>query len=259
MTLQRHNIVMRKYRVGYYFCGECGLLQTETPYWLNEAYSDVIARSDTGLVTRNISLAVRLAAVLGVLIDPHASYADVGGGYGMLTRLMRDIGFDYYWSDPFCDNLFAKDFDAQSSGLTFRGITAFEVMEHIHDPMTFIRTHMEATGARTFIFSTQLFEGAEPPPDSWSYYVFPTGQHVTFYQRRTLDRMAAILGLSCYSSGFFHMLTSERVSPTAFRMLSSRASLLALPLLRARLRSRTIADSQAALEQIGLDSTPVAP
>lgn len=117
---------------------------------------------------------------------------------------------------------------------------------------------MQATGARTFIFSTQLFEGAEPPPESWPYYAFPTGQHVTFYQRRTLDRMAAILGLSCYSSGFFHMLTSERVSPTAFRLLSSRASLLALPFVRARLKSRTITDSRAALEQIGLHASPVA-
>ncbi|MDM9385348.1 hypothetical protein QUB80_32355 [Chlorogloeopsis sp. ULAP01] len=39
----------------YYFCEESGLLKTEKPYWLDEAYQEAIADTDTGLVRRNIS------------------------------------------------------------------------------------------------------------------------------------------------------------------------------------------------------------
>ena len=47
------HLVLKKYQVKYLVCGHCGLLQTETPYWLDEAYGEAIAGSDTGLVQRN--------------------------------------------------------------------------------------------------------------------------------------------------------------------------------------------------------------
>ena len=56
--------ILNKYRVSYYSCATCGLLQTEEPYWLDESYNDAIAVTDTGLVQRNISLASKLASAL---------------------------------------------------------------------------------------------------------------------------------------------------------------------------------------------------
>jgi hypothetical protein len=44
----RHT-VLRKYDVQYFQCGGCGFLQTETPYWLDEAYSSAIVTADTGI------------------------------------------------------------------------------------------------------------------------------------------------------------------------------------------------------------------
>ncbi len=41
-------------------------------------------------------------------MDPFLDYA---GGYGVFTRLMRDIGFDFYWHDPYTQNLFANGFE----------------------------------------------------------------------------------------------------------------------------------------------------
>lgn len=248
MVLSARHVVLRKYDVAYYYCHQCGLVSTEEPHWLEEAYDRVIADSDTGLVTRNIGLAIRLAAVLGILFDPRARYADVGGGYGMLTRLMRDMGFDYYWSDPYCDNILARGFEAEP-GTSFLAVSAFETMEHVHDPLTFISERMQAMRTRTFIFSTRLFEGAGPPPASWAYYSFATGQHVSLYQRRTLGFIARALGLRCYSSGLLHMFTDQEIPSLAFRVLASRAAVLTLPLLRTRLRSRTTSDSTLMLER----------
>ncbi|HET9908185.1 MAG TPA: hypothetical protein VFQ23_16155, partial [Anaerolineales bacterium] len=45
-------LVLKKHEVQYYACVNCGFIQTERPYWLEEAYSSAIARSDIGLIGR---------------------------------------------------------------------------------------------------------------------------------------------------------------------------------------------------------------
>jgi len=46
--------LLRKYRVQYYRCEMCGFIQTESPYWLEEAYSSAIAIQDVGIMRRNL-------------------------------------------------------------------------------------------------------------------------------------------------------------------------------------------------------------
>lgn len=241
--------VLCKYDVAYLYCPQCGLLQTEEPHWLDEAYSEAIALSDTGLLTRNIAVAMRLTALLTATFPRDVRCVDAGGGYGALTRLMRDIGFDYYWADPFCANLFAKGFEADRAGGVFPVITAFEVMEHVRDPIGFIREAMEKYNGAAFAFSTQLFEG-DPPPLDWAYYSFETGQHISFYQRRTLRRIADSLGMRLFSSGYFHLITSHDVSPILFRICASRLSFGLFPLNKLLHRSRTWPDRQWAMSEL---------
>ena len=86
--------ILNKYQIAYFYCGACGFLQTEEPYWLEEAYESAIANADTGLVQRNIYLSRMLSTLLFFEFDRQGKYLDFAGGYGMLTRLMRDAGFD---------------------------------------------------------------------------------------------------------------------------------------------------------------------
>ena len=95
MTSAFNAKVLDKYDVHYQQCSGCGLLQTEEPYWLDEAYSNAIAVADTGLVMRNFSIASKLVVLLYLAFEKRGAYLDIAGGYGMLTRLMRDYGFDY--------------------------------------------------------------------------------------------------------------------------------------------------------------------
>ncbi len=110
-------LVLKKYDVAYFRCRQCGSLQTEMPYWLEEAYSTGnLVDTDTGAVLRNLnSQAVIFAATKILGLPPTSSIVDIGGGVGMLTRLLRDQGFDARWSDAYASNNMARGFDDDGS------------------------------------------------------------------------------------------------------------------------------------------------
>jgi hypothetical protein len=228
--------VLGKYNVTYYYCDESGLLKTERPYWLDEAYQDVIAETDTGLVHRNIAKQRRLEPILERLFGGKGKFLDIGGGYGLLTRLMRDIGFDCYTVDRFCKNIFARRFEP-GNGFRATALFAFEVFEHIEDPYEFISEAFAEYGSRTIIFSTLVYENGIPAKDWW-YYSFETGQHITFYQPRTLDLLAEKLGCRHHALiEDLHMITDVEIS-ILDKLLFSNERLFKLLSLYARRKRR---------------------
>ena len=232
--------ILNKYDVDYFYCNQCGFLQTEQPHWLDEAYGNAIADADTGLVSRNINIAGKLSNVLLFLFGKDGRYLDTAGGYGMLTRLMRDIGFDFYWSDPYCENILSKGFELATTEPPFTAITAFEVLEHVYDPLEFISSSLDRAQTSTLIFSTELFSGSPPAFSDWYYYLPGTGQHISFYQLRTLQFIADKLSLKLYSSGSFHILTNKKVSAQLINTLvAGRLSRLIGSCVKLVMRSRS--------------------
>ncbi|MBE9194446.1 hypothetical protein IQ219_03735 [Synechocystis sp. LEGE 06083] len=96
--------ILGKYSVTYYYCEETGILQTEKPYWLEKVYRSAIADTDTGIMQRNISNSHLLEFLLQLLFRGKGQFLGVSGGYGILARLMRDKGFDFYTTDKYCSN-----------------------------------------------------------------------------------------------------------------------------------------------------------
>lgn len=249
-------LVLHKHKVAYYRCTTCGLIQTEKPYWLDEAYSDAIAMGDTGLVSRNISIALRLAPLLQLIAGRGGRYLDVAGGYGMLVRLMRDFGFDYWWYDKYCANLLAKGFEATDASAPYAAVTAFEVLEHVEDPCVFIAETMRQHGCDTLIFSTELYVGETAPLPTWWYYAFEGGQHISFFQRRTLEKMAERLSLHFATVRGIHILSRRRLPPVWLLTLGASSLAPFLTVMIKRLRgSLTVSDNRA-LAQKGADAPP---
>ena len=212
--------VMGRHDVQYFRCPTCGFVQTEEPYWLAEAYADAIARSDVGLVERNQRLAVVARAVIGAFFKPGGRFLDYGGGYGLFVRLMRDRGFDFWRFETNCTNLFAAGFDIGPEAVAAcELVTAFEVFEHLVNPLQDIQRMLRYSGS--ILLSTSLMPPSAPEPGGWWYYALEHGQHVSLYTREALARIAANFGLNLCSDGTsLHLLTAKKVSPALFRIVS---------------------------------------
>jgi hypothetical protein len=234
--------ILNKYNVQYYHCQNCDLLQTEEPYWLDEAYSDSIAISDTGIIMRNISQAIKLVSLLFLKFSYKNCYADIAGGYGILTRLMRDFGFDFYWSDKYSPNLVARGFETEKNNTEiYSAITAFEVIEHIHNPILFIKNNLKNFQCDTLIFSTILYEENKIPDKNWWYYSFNTGQHISFYSKKTLNLIAITLNMKYLNIGGFHILTKRNIHINIIDKFLVNSIVFTL-LVRKILKSKTLAD-----------------
>ena len=99
--------VIGKFDSDYYQCPDCLFIKPDNVVWLDEAYASVITDCDVGLVNRNFRNTRILVSMFDLLLEADDKVLDVGGGYGLLCRSLRDKGFDAYSTDPYCENLFA--------------------------------------------------------------------------------------------------------------------------------------------------------
>lgn len=196
-------LVLGKYPVRYGLCTQCGSMQTDKPFWLDEAYSVVHSATDTGMVARTLhmtqvtSLLLRLA---GVTQDTPC--LDWGGGNGLFCRMMRDQGYDFLNYDKYADPFYCTGFTADRSSSANRDvITAFEVFEHLAEPKTDLAAIVKFQ-PKIWIFSTQLYEGQAR---TWSYFGPALGRHVFFYSERALHEFAVSHGYSFVRGRHLHM------------------------------------------------------
>jgi hypothetical protein len=238
-------LVLAKHTVGFHHCERCSFLCTEKPYWLAEAYQSAIAASDTGVIARNLRIAQKLSGILYFALGERGSgkWLDYGGGHGVLARLMRDRGFDFYWHDAHAENVFTRGFEHRENRV-YDGVTAIEVLEHMADPLAFFAQALDKTRASTLIATTETYVGAPPAPHAWWYYGLNTGQHVAFFQRRTLERLAEHFGLRYYPIGNVHLFTRRRLHRGALNLARGALSALFDRYVRMRMNSRTQSDHE---------------
>lgn len=214
-------VFLGRHEAAYDQCGGCGFLQVRAPFWLDEAYSDAIGATDTGILVRNLYLADVLTALLPRLGSAQGPFLDFGGGLGLLVRLMRDRGFGFHWADAYARNEVARGFEYTPQTGPCVAVTAFEVLEHVTDPVAFVRGALEAGQSDTLIFSTELYAGDLPAPDWW-YFAREGGQHIGFFRRETLAAIGRRLGLNLASAGSVHVLSRRPVDDALLRRATSR-------------------------------------
>jgi hypothetical protein len=211
--------ILRKYAVQYFCCTACSFVQTETPYWLEEAYSSAIGRQDTGILARNLMNRRLTAAVLNLLLPEARRSVDYGAGPGIFVRLMRDSGFEFFWHDLYATNVCAAGFE-YAEGETYDFLTAFEVLEHLVDPIAGLSAMMSLS--RNVFVSTALLPHPTPRISDWWYFVPTGGQHISFYTLDALHVLARRFGRNLLSHGPFHLFTTAPKNKFLFRLATSQ-------------------------------------
>jgi hypothetical protein len=233
--------IMNRHLVTYYHCGECGYLATEEPYWLDEAYKFPINASDTGILRRNTDLSRMTAIALFALYGRSGKFVDYAGGFGILTRMMRDLGFNFYWHDRYCANLFARGFEYTPGSWEPDLVTCYEAFEHFVEPPAEVEKMLGFS--RNILFTTELLPQPIPLPEKWWYYGLDHGQHVSFYSRRTLERLASRFRLSLSTDGRnIHFMSERKLGNRRLRAFHALARLGSARLVQLFSGSRTIDD-----------------
>jgi hypothetical protein len=233
--------IINKYEIQYYQCPNCSFIQTEKEYWLKEAYKRSMNLSDTGVLTRNILLGLKTSLLIHFLLNRKGEFIDYAGGWGVFTRLMRDIGFDFYWYDPYTKNELARGFEADLSK-RYEALTIFEGFEHFQYPYKDLEKMFKLSD--TIIFSTTLVPKPTPEPKDWWYYGLEHGQHIALYSKETFEFIAKKYDCNYYTDGkYLHILTKRKFSKISFRFLVSIVGLVLIPLVLIMNKSKTIEDS----------------
>lgn len=215
-------LIMQKYSVKYYDCNNCGYVQTEKPYWLEEAYSSAINKYDTGILSRNYQNAQLMIFLLMLIWGTkfrEKNCVDYAGGYGILVRLLRDYKIKSYWHDKYCENLFSEEYKWKPTvDSSVDLLSAFELFEHFEFPGQELQNLLLIS--KNILFSTTLIDDLLPDIGDWWYYGVEHGQHIGFYRKRTLQYMAEKNNLNLLSDGrSIHMLTEKNISSIAFKFV----------------------------------------
>lgn len=229
---------LRDLEINFYECTQCSYVQTQQPTWLDEAYAEPINASDTGILTRQQSNLKLVVATLALLGSRKGRVVDCAGGYGILVRMLRDVGVDAYWSDPYAANLVAKGFEYR--GGSTKLVTAFEAFEHFINPSQELERLCAI--APNILLTTTRIPSPTPLPSDWWYYGLEHGQHVGFFRADTLRYLAKRHGLNLLTDGHSNHLLSRRKLSGKLWFLFQRFAKLNLGLLTQGLRSKTLAD-----------------
>ncbi|MCY7406540.1 MAG: glycosyltransferase [Alkalinema sp. CAN_BIN05] len=186
---------------------------------MEQAYQNPITESDVGLVYRNLNLSHASKAIINQYFNWQGQFLDYGGGYGLFVRLMRDAGFDFYWHDKFCENIFARGIEGDFNQ-PYELVTSFELVEHLVDPIAEIREILKLSDS--FLFSTELLPSHSPKPGEWWYYAPHEGQHISIYSQQSLRYLAEQLECNFYSDGSStHLLTRRSFPENLFSILKN--------------------------------------
>lgn len=208
-----HLRMLGKHEVAFSECTHCVSLQTEQPYWLDEAYGDKnLSNLDTGAARRNIH---NMAACYAItkLFNLH-NVIDIGGGDGLLCRMLRDLNINCYVKDKYATPIYAQGFTEQDFAKPDL-VIGFEVIEHFANPQSDLEDLFRYQ-AKAILLSSSIYSNQG---NDWGYICPESGQHIFFYSQTALEWIAKKYQYALVVNGDFILFLKQA---SAFKKLLAR-------------------------------------
>ena len=177
--------ILNKHDINYFHCQSCGALQTEEPYWLEEAYQPINEQLDTGQFIRCLHNAAFLDALTSQLNLSNERLVDYGCGSGLTARILRDVGINAYGYDAFSTPRLLMGFQTETLD-DASIINLCEVAEHFPKPKSSFE-HIFSCNPKIVVVKTGIFD---KPNEQWDYLAPEHGQHIFFYSEKTISFLA---------------------------------------------------------------------
>jgi hypothetical protein len=211
--------VLGKFDVSYQKCSDCHSLQTENPYWLEEAYKkNNLSSTDTGAAQRNLHNLAACYTISKLLKAKNV--IDIGGGDGLLCRLLRDYKINCYVKDKYAKATYGQGF-TEEDFVTPDLIIGFEVLEHYQNPMSDL-DNLFIRQPRAVMLSTSIFTNEK---QDWWYLSPASGQHVFFYSKNAMAMIAKKYNYDLVISGGFILFVKN---PSLLTQIASKIILRSL-------------------------------
>lgn len=210
----------------YYRCTHCGFcFSPEIARWSLTEFEERIYNKDYVVVDPDyVDARPRAnAKVLAQMFSNRAlsfRHLDYGGGKGLLSSQLSQLGWQSCSYDPFVDRETRTDQIGK-----FDLVTAYEVFEHVPDPKKLMNDLSGLINPDGIIlFSTLISDGQLTPYHrlTW-WYASPRNGHISLFSRQSLSILAENNGFrfGSFPDGFHCMWRS--VPPWAAHILSSNS------------------------------------
>lgn len=193
----------------YRKCHSCGHLFVRNCSWIDAAYAEGVDEFDQGAVSRSI-FSLPLAFALANL-SPTAGVLDYGGGVGLLSRMLRDLGINAYSYDRYVQGTLNPGFhlrDLRDVTDNINMVIAIEVLEHIVEIGEFVGAMLRLS-PKIILTCTSVNDGQDI---SWPYLDKNHCQHVSVYSRKSLEILAEKMGMKIRFCGPYQIFYSNEIS-----------------------------------------------
>ena len=195
-------------------CSNCEFAFYPDQNWISNSFSDELNSLDVGATDRTMIAADYLSVVLKSQKLSHGKFLDYGGGYGLLSRIMRDRGFNFENFDPYTRQIFPTS--GQQSDILleqeYDAVTLIEVALHFEDPVKEFKRLLDLSDV--VLFTAVLTD--EKLDSNWWYLSLETGQHIALFSKKTLAVLAEKLDVKLTTDGkFFHVFHRKSLTKKA--------------------------------------------
>lgn len=200
-------------QIPYYECRTCGFVfanafdRWTTDQWQEHVYNNQYALADPPFLSeRPVRNAQMIAGLFHRCLN-EISILDVGGGNGLMAEELRERGVDIQSHDPIFSSA------TPPNDRCFDLITSFEVMEHVTHQrqrgwLEMLAALLRRTTSARILLSTEVI-WPSLSLDWW--YICPRNGHISIHSVRSLELLAAAVGLRLFSiNRGMHLLAWKR-------------------------------------------------